>query len=76
MDATSQTKTKPLLTHTTHIKSLYTYNNFLVKRPKHTFTFKFSRQGDLVQDEKEDQIKSELKLQKALHLLKSVKKSI
>jgi len=74
MDAVPQNQIKPLLPHTIHIKSLFTFNCYLVKRPKHTTTFKFSRQGDLIGDEKENRIKSELKLQKTLHLLKSVKK--
>jgi len=74
MDTTPQNKVKPLLPQTIHIKSLYTYNSYLVKRPKHTRTFKFSKQSNLLEDDRENQTKSELKLQNALSHLKSVKK--
>ncbi len=72
MDLTSpQNKIKPLPTHSIHIKSPFTYKNYLLKRLKHTLTFKFTRKAKFLID---NPAKAKLKLQKAFSLLKSVKK--
>jgi len=65
---------KPLLTHQVTIKSLYTYGDFLRKRPRKTLTFRFSAKEADFESSKKNCKRIQAKLFKALELARPIRK--
>ena len=65
---------RPHLNYSIHIKNLYTYRDFLKKRPKHAHQFKFTMAKSQQRMNQNDEKIVQLKLLRALKTFKSVPK--